>query len=206
MSRIQWVLVGVILQSIAFSGFAANNRSAVSSTGLDTNPCTVAAPCRSFGAAIAVTANGGEVIALDSAGYGPFTINQDVSVSGAPGIHAAITATSGNAISVTGGVNGVYIQNLFILGGGTGAGGISDTGAFRLRVSNCFIEGFISFGIQATIGVLLVDHTLVENDGTGIDFADTNGGAVDESSVNRCSTTGIHFIWLPKRRTAGSPT
>src|SRR5437667_10331942 len=79
---------------IASATMAQNNRSAVSVNGNDLNPCTTASPCRSFGAAMAVTNPGGEIIALTSAGYGPFTVDRAVTVSGAPGIHAAITVPS----------------------------------------------------------------------------------------------------------------
>src|SRR5438445_535301 len=78
-----------------------NNRSAVSVNGSDLNACTVASPCRSFNAAIAETAPSGEIVALDSAGYGPFTVTMDVTISGAPGVHAAITATSTDAITIS---------------------------------------------------------------------------------------------------------
>jgi hypothetical protein len=55
--------------------FAAQ-RTFVASYGLDTNPCTHDQPCRAFTAALAVTSAGGEVVALDSAGYGTATIAQ----------------------------------------------------------------------------------------------------------------------------------
>src|SRR6476646_11703721 len=102
----------VLLLVMSFSGaaFALNNRSAVSITGNDANPCTTALPCRSFSVALANTVSGGEIIALDSAGYGPFTIGQSVTVSGAPGAHAAISATSGDAIAITSGL--VTLRNL----------------------------------------------------------------------------------------------
>jgi hypothetical protein len=45
---------------------AAAQRTFVAVTGNDANPCAVAAPCRSFPAAIAATAAGGEVIVLES--------------------------------------------------------------------------------------------------------------------------------------------
>src|SRR2546428_14170663 len=82
------------------AALALNNRSAVSVNGSDLNPCTVASPCRSFNAAIAQTNPGGEIIALDSAGYGPFTVSGTFTVSGAPGAHAAITAAAGNGILI----------------------------------------------------------------------------------------------------------
>src|SRR5262245_14385366 len=107
----------VALVLIAQSVAAANTRSAVSISGLDSNPCTVASPCRSFTTALSQTALAGEVVALDSAGYGPFTIGQNVSVSGAPGVHAAITVPSGTGIDI-GPSTAVYISNLVILGTG----------------------------------------------------------------------------------------
>src|SRR5213595_797325 len=135
MTKVPGMLVTVVCQLIALSAFATNNRSAVASSGLDTNPCTVSSPCRSFSAAMAVTDDGGEIIALDSAGYGPFSISQNVSVSGAPGVHAAITVPSGNGIDVTGGTS-VYISNLTILGTGGGVNGIRNTGCQFLHITD----------------------------------------------------------------------
>src|SRR2546428_4535273 len=78
---------------------ALNNRSAVSVNGSDANPCTPASPCRSFGAAIAVTAARGEIIALDSAAYGPVTPDPEITLRGAPGVHAALTTPRGTGIT-----------------------------------------------------------------------------------------------------------
>ena len=48
----------------------------VASTGNDAAACSLAQPCRGFARAIAQTSAGGEVIVLDSAGYGPVTITK----------------------------------------------------------------------------------------------------------------------------------
>jgi len=45
----------LVLVFSATSAMALNNRSAVSLARVDTNPCTPAAPCRSFSAAMAQT-------------------------------------------------------------------------------------------------------------------------------------------------------
>src|SRR5438128_7582627 len=117
-----------------FCGFAALVLSAssawalprtfVSSYGKDTNPCTVEKPCRTFAAAIAATDINGQVIAVDSAGYGPVTLTSDgISIIGAPGIHAAIT-TIGNtdAVTLNGPTNGtIVLRNLYITSDGTGS-------------------------------------------------------------------------------------
>src|SRR5437764_8269889 len=105
MRKLLLVCSAAVLFSV--TAFATSNRTAVSLSGVDTNPCTVASPCRSFGAAIAQTNPGGELIALDSAGYGPFVIDRAVSVQAAPGIYAGITSSpstlSGRGITVAAG-------------------------------------------------------------------------------------------------------
>ena len=54
------LLITVLL--LAFPAFGTNQRSFVSSTGLDTNACTRTAPCRSFATAIGETSVKGEVV------------------------------------------------------------------------------------------------------------------------------------------------
>jgi len=177
----------VVVVTLAHSAFALNNRSAVSASGLDTNPCTVSSPCRSFTSALAQTAYQGEVIALDSAGYGSFIVSQDVIVSGAPGIHAGITASTGNVITVTNGFN-VTLNNLFIMGNSSGAYGIQNTGA-TLHVLNCYftnVSNGAAIGTTGTTGVTpatYVDHcTFIHNVYSAI-FAD-GSGAVDHCTVH----------------------
>ena len=68
------------LLSLALPAFGAAQRTFVASNGVDTNPCTVTLPCRGFTAALLLTNAGGEIIVLDSAGYGSVTINKAVSI------------------------------------------------------------------------------------------------------------------------------
>jgi hypothetical protein len=72
----------------------APQRMFVSGAGLDTNDCLLADPCRTFDRAIAAVADGGEIVALTSSGYGPFTTNKSVAVISPIGVHAAVTAQS----------------------------------------------------------------------------------------------------------------
>src|SRR5436853_5663 len=73
-------------------------------TGNDANPCNRAAPCRNFAAAIAQTASGGEVVVLDSGGYGTVTISQAVSLVAPPGVYAGISVFSGTGITINAGL------------------------------------------------------------------------------------------------------
>ena len=173
----RWLLAAILVCA-AVSASAANNRSAVSVAGLDTNACTPVSPCRSFVAAIAVTNPGGEIIALDSAGYGPFTITIPVTVGGAPGVHAAITTSSGAGIAVAAGsTDRVSIRNLVLIGAG-GTYGIYDTAAAALDVRHCLIRGY-QFGIEVESNGALdltIDDTTLLDDAAGIGlYGDYNG-------------------------------
>jgi len=85
--------------------YAQNNRSFVSTTGSDANNCTAGNnECRSFTRAMAVTNPGGEIIAITSGGYGAFSVPMSVTVMGAPGVAASLSATSGSGISIIAGL------------------------------------------------------------------------------------------------------
>ena len=105
------------------AAFGQNTRSAVSVNGSDGNACTVPAPCRTFAKAITVTNSGGEIIALDSGGYGPFTIDRAVTVRPVPGAYAGLAPTTTDGITVSaGGTDDVVLRGITIngLGGSNG--------------------------------------------------------------------------------------
>src|SRR6187401_2596973 len=90
------LLAGALLVALAALGTAVFARGSgaapaaliqrtfVSTSGSDANPCTRTDPCRNFQAAIANTLAGGEVVALDSGGYGTFTVDKSLTIAGAP--------------------------------------------------------------------------------------------------------------------------
>ena len=64
----------LILLAVAVVPAAAQaSRTWVSGVGDDVNPCSRTAPCKTFAGAISKTAAGGEIDALDPAGYGAVT-------------------------------------------------------------------------------------------------------------------------------------
>jgi hypothetical protein len=68
----------LIALAVADSAIAVQ-RTFVASFGLTANAafnCSLAKPCRAFNEALGVTSADGEVVVLDSAGYGPVTITQ----------------------------------------------------------------------------------------------------------------------------------
>jgi hypothetical protein len=165
---------------------AQQNRTAVSVSGLDTNPCTVASPCRSFTAAMAQTNSGGEIIAVDSGGYGGFTVDRAVSVLAAPGVYAGVTAGSGDAITINAGASSaVVLRNLVINGMGTGHAGIAVTGSgSETQIENCVIQSFTHYGVIAFFNVRISDTT-IRKCGTAI-WID-NGSAAVKATVTSVS-------------------
>src|SRR5262249_48319193 len=117
------------------------NRTFVSAQhGSDANLCSVTSPCRTFGAAIAAVATGGEVVALDSGGYGPVTITQAVTIEAPAGIYAGIYVASGDAIDVNAPGAPVTVRGLVLNGGA--ANGIVVQAVGTLNVESCSITGF----------------------------------------------------------------
>ena len=120
-------------------------RTFVSGLGLDNNPCTRTAPCRTFGQAISMTNPGGEVIVLDSAGYGPVVINKSISLIAPPGVYAGISVFSGDGITINAGASDTVILRGLTVNdqnaNGNGNGVIFNTGD-TLHVENCVVNGF----------------------------------------------------------------
>ncbi len=138
-------------------------RTFVASYGNDANPCSITLPCRAFTAALAQTEGGGEVIVLDSAGYGPVVVGQSVSIIAPPGVYAGISVpASGNLTGVliaTAGVN-VVLRGLTINNTG-GNYGVHMTNGSELVIENCVISNF-------NTGVLIEAPARVSITGTTI--------------------------------------
>jgi len=145
------ILAFAALLTICAPAFAMALRTFVASYGNDANACTLLAPCRGFTAAVAQTNFGGEVIVLDSAGYGPVVITQTVSIIAPSGVFAGITVTLPSLDGVT--VNGlgtvVTLRGLTISGqGASNHSGVHFAQGSKLTVEDCEISGFAIDGIH----------------------------------------------------------
>ena len=209
---------------------ASNIRSAVSVNGLDTNACTVASPCRSIAAAVLVTTPGGEIIAVDSAGYGTFNVPWALTISGAPGVEASITATSGDAVLVNPAtsLDRVILRNLVIIGNG-GFIGIHRTSSV-LSLLGCVVRGFPGAGVLSvdmddafladrcafldnaggyglhvdgkgpTLAAVTITNSEVQGNSIGLSFGDHTSAAVVNTIISGNSVIGI------EANNSGSPT
>jgi hypothetical protein len=152
----------------------AQTRVFVSGSGSDSNTCSLSAPCRSFQQAHNTVLAGGEIVALDAAGYGPLNITKAVTVS-ATGIEASITSNSatGAALAVNAGASDVVtLRGLTLFAGTASNAGIDITSGKSVTIEDCTVSGFrMNTGItidpvSSNLNVEL-RRVFVDNNGTG---------------------------------------
>jgi Right handed beta helix region len=152
----------------------------VSGHGLDTNPCTVTQPCRTFQQAYNTVAANGEIDVLDPAGYGPLTITHGISIQahGFGGITQTASCAGCAAITVSVTTSDpVTLNGLLLDGAGTGIVGIYITSGPSVQILNSVARHF-QYGIydgSSTFGSnLLIEDTIAsDNQQFGISVAPT---------------------------------
>jgi hypothetical protein len=179
MRKLSSVLVAAPLASllaaataIATSAHATGSptRTFVSSSGIDSNPCTIAAPCASFAAAYAAVAANGIIAALDPGKYGPLTnITTGVTING-NGWSAITAPANGVGLTINAGTANVTLIGLEIDGAAAAYNGILLNSAGSLTVTNCTLQNFIQSGNNFTTGNGIL---LLPASGT-LDFTITN--------------------------------
>ena len=162
--RFPLLLLGVLAATPAF---ATAPRTFVASYGNDANACSVTAPCRGFAMAVSQTNTRGEVIVLDSAGYGAVTIGKSVSIIAPRGVYAGISVSSGNGVTINAPGVTVVLRGLTInFPGGIHFNnqGIAFYQGASLLVEDCDISNLV-YGIKATApgGNVAVRNTVLRD-------------------------------------------
>ncbi|HEY3914092.1 MAG TPA: right-handed parallel beta-helix repeat-containing protein, partial [Verrucomicrobiae bacterium] len=99
---------------------AQATRTWVSGVGDDANPGSRTAPCKTIAGALAKTAAGGEIDALDPGGFGAVTILRALTLDG-KGPLASVLVSGTTALTISAGPNDVVtIRNFSINGLATG--------------------------------------------------------------------------------------
>jgi hypothetical protein len=151
----------------------------VSGLGVDTNPCSVTQPCRTFQQAYNTVAANGEIDVLDPAGYGPLTITKGISIQ-AHG-WGSITQTLGSAITITVTTSDPVTLNGLIVQGG-GLFGIYITSGPSVQILNSVVRGFLAgTSDQSTTNgsnLLIEDTVASDNNQDGINIQPYGGGSV----------------------------
>ncbi len=196
----------------------AAQRTFVSTSGNDLNACSLAAPCRAFARAITQTDPAGEIIVLDSGGYGAVVVDKNVSIVSPAGVYAGISVFAGEdgvlvsapatkvvlrglSINGQGGDNGirvqageVHIENSVISNiGGVGAAGILIEGGTSVRIAGTVVrsntEGMRVLPGAGTVSVLVRDSEFTNNATIGIRVSPSGAGNNALVTVERTSLT-----------------
>lgn len=146
------VVAAIALSSLCTLAAAAGvQRAFVASTGNDANVasnCSLALPCRSFAVAIPVVQPDGELIILDSAGYGTLTVTQSIKIIAPAGVYAGISASTPGTSAVT--VNAAPGDRIVLRGldiNGLGAlHGINIQQAFSVSIEKTSVANFTQDG------------------------------------------------------------
>jgi hypothetical protein len=198
----------IIVQTLSLGAYAANRtptpsstpliRTYVSGLGSDSNPCTAASPCATFQAALAMTLAGGEIFVLNSADYGPVTINKAVSIT-SEGAAAGILATSGAGITISAGASDVVnLRGLTIDGASSGTVGIQFVSGKSLTIQKSFVRNFsnsgISFAPGASATLFVSDTAVANNANNGIVVASGSGTVKGALSRVNASGNGVGIL------------
>jgi hypothetical protein len=169
---------------------AQATRTWVSGVGNDANPCSRTAPCKTWAGAIAKTAAGGEIDALDPGGFGTLTITKSITLDGGGGQVASILASGTNGVNVSAAATDVVIVRNVRFNGllnsvAPGLVGIQVNTAARVVIEKCDIFGFSTSGVSVvpssgTVAVK-IQETNINNSAVGVSAKPTGGATVNMS-------------------------
>ena len=173
----------------------AGPRTFVSGLGNDANPGTREQPKRTFASALTVTNPGGQIVALDSAGYASstLTIDKSVSIIVPPGVAGFITVSGSNGIAINAAATDVVsIRGLIIETSASSSGsGIVANSVGPLSIEDCTVRNFAE-GIlfnPTNRGRLGVHDTTVRGCVFGI-FVRNGGSALSSAVIDRARLSG----------------
>jgi hypothetical protein len=167
---------------------AQRDRVFVASYGNDANPCTFGSPCKTFQGAYNVVAVGGEVTAIDSAGFGQLVIDHSVTITSPYGVEAGIAISlGGTGIVVHAGTGVVVLRGLTLDGAGQGLDGISVSSGQSVTIENCVVHDVTGVGLAVGSSgtaqqTLTVSNSYFNDNGNaGVDLRTLSAGELTAS-------------------------
>ena len=171
---------------------AARQRTFVASYGSDANLCTLIAPCHTFAPAVVQTLEGGEVVVLDGAEFGPVTITQSISIIAPRAVHAGIAVASGTGIVINAPGKSVRLEGISLEASG-GAVGVRVDDAELVLIERCTITGFSNAVSRASAAAskIFIHDTTIRDSGVGIYTDGATKTVVDHSRLEKNSGAGM---------------
>ena len=171
----------------------------VASFGNDANDGSRGAPKRNFQAAHDAVATGGQIVVLDTAGYGKLTITKSLSITVPPGVNGFVTVSgSTNGIDIAAGAGDVVVlRGITVEGGGTANGnsGIYATSVGTLIIEDCTVRTFQEgiYVLSSTSAQVSLYNTVVRGCGFGLDMENGANGVTVVATANGCEVDGNNF-------------
>lgn len=154
----------------------------VSTTGLNTNDCLVATPCRTIAGAITKTPLHGEIRVLESGFYGSnATITKSITLSG----ERPDVTLSRFVLRINDPTAKIAIRNLHFVGGFDVPAGVEIQNARNVTFERVVVQGYTESAIWLkgpTSHTTIVDSTIRDNKGSGIQV---DPGAASRISILR---------------------
>jgi parallel beta helix pectate lyase-like protein len=165
----------------------------VASYGNDANDGSRGSPKRNFQAAHDAAAAGGQIVVLDTAGYGQLTINKSIAVTVPPGVNGFVTVTgNSNAIRVFTSTNDtVSLRGLIVEGNSTAAGGYNGIGILlgdgTVTIEDCTVRNFNNGILLSTTSAphVAVHGSVVRGCYHGM-LAEANGAGKPAVTITAC--------------------
>jgi hypothetical protein len=178
--------------ALAVGQALAAQRHFVASTGNDANPCALLQPCRTFAAAAALVDPNGEIIVLDTAGYGAVTVTKPLSIISPSGVYAGISVFAGQSgITINAPGGSVKLAGLWINGQG-GDAGIDVQNAARVTVEGVSVTNMGAFGFVSTAaGAVIAIRSSVFRDNGFSGIATSGAGDITIDGVHSSRNGGL---------------
>jgi hypothetical protein len=185
---------------------AQNAQSWVARAGLDTNLCTISAPCATLVHAISLTMAGGQVNIADAGEYqnsGTLIINKDIAIVN-DGVGDAVVSKAGTGIIASVSAASVTLRGLVIDGRGTGQYGLAVEPFLEstLIIEKCVFRNNASSGLGS--GLIFIPHSAGKLVVTDSSFL-SNGTPTTGAGIQiRPSGSGSAEVVLERATVAGN--
>jgi hypothetical protein len=191
---------------------AQATRTWVSGVGDDANPCSRTAPCKTLAGSISKTASGGEINAIDSAGFGAVTITKAITIDLASVTGGVLNAGTTGVLVNAAITDDVVLRGLDINGGGgvaaCGYGGVNGMRVLKartVRIEDSRInrqQKGIELNPTSPIKVIVNRVDFANNCTHGIASAPGAGGAVDLTVLDSTITNSGTALSVADNATA----
>ncbi len=180
----RWLSLLVLLALPLSALHAQATKIFVASTGNDANSGGRLTPKRTLQAAHDAIADGGQIVVLDTAGYGKIAINKSLGIVVPPGVNGFVTAPAGNnGISIDASASAVVTLRGLIVEGGNDSIGILALNVGNLAIEDCTVRNFTRgvYAVSFTPLKINMRNCVVRGCTTGLDLE--NGANIAVNAI-----------------------